>query len=45
MRGNVIYISVQSQLRIIELLEVMKIAKSSDGEVGKERTMLDEKRG
>jgi integrase/recombinase XerD len=34
----------ESQLKITELLEVMKIAKSSDGMVGKDRTMLDEKR-
>jgi hypothetical protein len=34
----------ESQLKITELLEVMKIAKSSDGKVGKDRTMLDEKR-
>ena len=34
----------ESQLKITELLEVMKIAKSSDGRVGKDRTMLDEKR-
>jgi hypothetical protein len=34
----------ESQLKITELLEVLKIAKSSDGKVGKDRTMLDEKR-
>jgi integrase len=34
----------ESQLKITELLEVMKIAKSSDGKVGKDRTMLDERR-
>jgi len=34
----------ESQLKITELLEVMKIAKSSDGKVGKDRTVLDEKR-
>jgi hypothetical protein len=34
----------ESQLKITELLEVMKIAKSSNGKVGKDRTMLDEKR-
>jgi integrase len=34
----------ESQLKITELLEVMKIAKSSDGKVGRDRTMLDEKR-
>jgi integrase len=34
----------ESQLKITELLEVMKIAKFSDGKVGKDRTMLDEKR-
>jgi len=34
----------ESQLKITELLQVMKIAKSSDGKVGKDRTMLDEKR-
>jgi hypothetical protein len=34
----------ESQLKITELLEVMKIAKSSDGKVGKDRTMLDENR-
>jgi hypothetical protein len=34
----------ESQLKITELLEVMNIAKSSDGKVGKDRTMLDEKR-
>jgi len=34
----------ESQLKITELLKVMKIAKSSDGKVGKDRTMLDEKR-
>jgi integrase/recombinase XerD len=34
----------ESQLKITELLEVMKIAKSSDGKIGKDRTMLDEKR-
>jgi septal ring factor EnvC (AmiA/AmiB activator) len=34
----------ESQLKITELLEVMKIAKSSDGKVGKDRTMLGEKR-
>jgi hypothetical protein len=34
----------ESQLKITELLEVMKIAKSSDGRLGKDRTMLDEKR-
>jgi integrase/recombinase XerD len=34
----------ESQLKITELLEVMKIAKSNDGMVGKNRTMLDEKR-
>ena len=34
----------ESQLKITELLEVMKIAKSRDGKVGKDRTMLDEKR-
>jgi hypothetical protein len=34
----------ESQLKITELLEVMKIAKSGDGKVGKDRTMLDEKR-
>jgi len=32
------------QLKITELLEVMKIAKSDDGKVGKDSTMLDEKR-
>jgi hypothetical protein len=34
----------ESQLKITELLEVMKIAKSSDGMVDKDRTMLDEER-
>ena len=34
----------ESQLKITELLEVMKIAKSGDGKVGKDKTMLDEKR-
>jgi integrase len=34
----------ESQLKITEMLEVMKIAKSSDGKVGKDSTMLDEKR-
>jgi hypothetical protein len=34
----------ESQLKITELLEVMKIAKSNDGRVSKDRTMLDEKR-
>jgi hypothetical protein len=34
----------ESQLKITELLEVMKIAKSSDGKVGKDMTMLDEER-
>jgi chromosome segregation ATPase len=34
----------ESQLKITELLEVMKIAKSGEGKVGKDRTMLDEKR-
>jgi hypothetical protein len=34
----------ESQLKITEMLEVMKIAKSSDGKVGKDRTMLAEKR-
>jgi integrase/recombinase XerD len=34
----------ESQLKITELLEVMKIAKSSDGKLGKDSTMLDEKR-
>jgi len=34
----------ESQLKITELLEVMKIAKSNDGKVGKDSTMLDEKR-
>jgi hypothetical protein len=34
----------ESQLKIKELLEVMKIAKSNDGKIGKDRTMLDEKR-
>jgi hypothetical protein len=34
----------ESHLKITELLEVMKIAKSSDGKAGKDRTMLDEKR-
>jgi DNA-binding protein H-NS len=34
----------ESQLKITELLEVMKIAKSRDGKIGKNRTMLDEKR-
>ncbi|MGA9151362.1 MAG: hypothetical protein WBZ36_12355 [Candidatus Nitrosopolaris sp.] len=34
----------ESQLKITELLEVMKIAKSNDGKVGKDRTMLDGKR-
>jgi hypothetical protein len=34
----------ESQLKITELLEVMKIAKSGDGKVGKDRTMLDEER-
>jgi hypothetical protein len=34
----------ESQLKITELLEVMKIAQSIDGKVGKDRTMLDEKR-
>jgi hypothetical protein len=34
----------ESQLKITELLEVMKIAKSSDGKVVKNRTMLDGKR-
>jgi integrase len=33
----------ESQLKITELLEVMKIAKSSDGKVGKDRTMLVKK--
>ena len=32
----------ESQLKITELLEVMKIAKSNDGKIGKDRTMLDE---
>ena len=35
----------ESQLKITELLEVMKIAKSSNGKVGKDRTMLDETQG
>jgi hypothetical protein len=34
----------ESQLKITEMLEVMKIAKSKKGMVGKERTMLDENR-
>ena len=34
----------ESQLKITELLEVMKIAKSNDGKVRKYRTMLDEER-
>jgi hypothetical protein len=34
----------ESQLKITELLEVMKIAKSRDGKVGKDMTMLDEER-
>jgi hypothetical protein len=34
----------ESQLKITELLEMMKIAKSRDGKVGKDKTMLDEKR-
>jgi DNA-binding protein H-NS len=34
----------ESQLKITELLEVMKIAKSSDGKLGKDMTMLDEQR-
>jgi len=34
----------ESQLKITELLEVMKIAKFSDGKIGKDTTMLDEKR-
>jgi hypothetical protein len=34
----------ESQLKITELLEVMKIAKSSDGKIGEDRTMLDEER-
>jgi hypothetical protein len=34
----------ESQLKITELLEVMKIAKSSDGKIGKDRTMHDKKR-
>jgi DNA-binding protein H-NS len=34
----------ESQMKITELLEMMKIAKSSDGKIGKDRTMLDEKR-
>jgi hypothetical protein len=34
----------ESQLKIKELLEVMKIAKSNDGNVGKDSTMLDEER-
>ena len=34
----------ESQLKITELLEVMKIAKSSDGKVGRNRTMLDKER-
>ena len=34
----------ESQLKITEVLEVMKIAKSRDGKVGKDRTMLDENR-
>ncbi len=34
----------ESQLKITELLEVMKIAKSSDGKISKDSTMLDEKR-
>jgi len=34
----------ESQLKITEMLEVMKIAKSSDGKLGKDMTMLDEKR-
>src|SRR5215831_9535817 len=34
----------ESQLKITELLEVMKIAKSGDGKLGKDRTMLDEER-
>jgi len=31
----------ESQLKITELLEVMKIAKSRHGKVGQDRTMLD----
>jgi hypothetical protein len=34
----------ESQLKITELLEVMKMAKSSDGKLGQDRTVLDEKR-
>jgi DNA-binding protein H-NS len=34
----------ESQLKITELLEVMKIAKSRDGKLGKDRTMLDDER-
>jgi hypothetical protein len=34
--------SMRSQMN--DVLEVLKIAKSSDGKVGKDRTMLDEKR-
>jgi len=34
----------ESQMKFTELLEVMKIAKSSDGKLGKDSTMLDEKR-
>jgi hypothetical protein len=33
----------ESQLKITELLEVMKMAKSSDGKLGQDRTVLDEK--
>jgi hypothetical protein len=34
----------ESQLKFTEMLEVMKIAKSSDGMVGNDRTMLDDER-
>ena len=34
----------ESQMKFTELLEVMKIAKSSDGKLGKDSTMLDEER-
>jgi len=34
----------ESQLKFTELLEVMNIAKSRDGKVGKDMTMLDDRR-
>jgi hypothetical protein len=34
----------ESQLKITELLEVLKIAKSKDGRIGENSTMYDERR-